>query len=586
MRNSSRTWHQFTRLPLAAAVTAAVLSSQAQAISFELMDGEIRGNFDSTLSYGVSWAAADADKDYYSNNSKTGGRAFSSTTDDGKLNYKKGQRFSEVVKGIHDLELTYGDSGVFVRGKYWYDFEQRRETEFIQLSDKGKPALSQSKGAELLDYYVWHNYELFDQPGTVRLGSQVVSWGESTFIQNSINSANPIDVSAFRKPGAEIKEGLMPLEMLYVQQGLSDTLSLEAFYQFEWKPTTLDNCGTFFGTDTVTEGCNDRMTVAVQSQGLKRAKDDEPSDDGQWGAAIRWYAEELGETEFGAYFMNYHSRLPSLGFGESGDKADILGDPVFDALFFSQYQVQYPEDIRLYGLSFATTLGQTAVSGEVSYRPNQPLTTNTVDSLLALVEPFTQLGVTGLPYSGEGFNAYRRKEVTQAQVTAIHFFDQVLGASRVSLVAEAGANWIGGLDDPDKGGERLGRHPVYGPGADKAGACLGLAAQFGSPAGDSKAQCHGDGYYSDFSWGYRARVSAKYNDVFAGINMTPSVAFSHDVDGWGQNFNEGRKAVSVGLTGEYLNTYKASVSYTDFFGGDYNTSTDRDFFAASVSASF
>ena len=57
---------------------------------------------------------------------------------------------------------------------------------------------------------------------------------------------------------------------------------------------------------------------------------------------------------------------------------------------------------------------------------------------------------------------------------------------------------------------------------------------------------------------------------FAGINLKPNLSWSHDVDGYGPVFNEGSKAISVGLDAEYRNTYTASLSYTDFFGGDYN----------------
>ncbi|MNP09309.1 hypothetical protein D3C76_1014110 [compost metagenome] len=74
--------------------------------------------------------------------------------------------------------------------------------------------------------------------------------------------------------------------------------------------------------------------------------------------------------------------------------------------------------------------------------------------------------------------------------------------------------------------------------------------------------------------------------MFAGVNLKPSVAWSHDVDGYGPNFNEGSKAVSVGLDADLRNTYSASLSYTDFFDGTYNTSTDRDFVALSVGVSF
>jgi hypothetical protein len=94
----------------------------------------------------------------------------------------------------------------------------------------------------------------------VRLGKQVVSWGESTFIGGGINSINPIDVSAFRRPGAEIKEGLIPVNMFYVSQSLTDNLSAEGFYQMEWDQTVVDNCGTFFSQpDVIADGCDDNL---------------------------------------------------------------------------------------------------------------------------------------------------------------------------------------------------------------------------------------------------------------------------------------------------------------------------------------
>ena len=63
-------------------------------------------------------------------------------------------------------------------------------------------------------------------------------------------------------------------------------------------------------------------------------------------------------------------------------------------------------------------------------------------------------------------------------------------------------------------------------------------------------------------------------------------AFSHDVDGYGPNFNEGSMAASLGLTAVYNNKYNANISYTNFFGGDYNPNTDRDFVALSVGVNF
>ena len=50
----------------------------------------------------------------------------------------------------------------------------------------------------------------------------------------------------------------------------------------------------------------------------------------------------------------------------------------------SEYFIEYPENIHLFGLSFSTTLPTgTAWSGEVSYRPNAPVQLNTTDILFA-----------------------------------------------------------------------------------------------------------------------------------------------------------------------------------------------------------
>ena len=257
---TTRTTHAVFQ-PCALAIAVALgCVAPVQAITFNV--GELEGQFDSSLSIGASWSVRGADPDFIG--TRNGGQASSQTQDDGRLNFKKGETFSKIFKGIHDLELKYGDTGVFVRGKYWYDFETKDEHRLLyDIDDHNRKEAAQASGAQILDAFVYHNYSIADKPGSVRVGKQVVSWGESTFIQNSINSINPVDAAAFRRPGAEIKEGLIPVNMLYLSQSLTDTVSMEAFYQLEWDQTVIDNCGTFFaGGDTAADGCEDRLVVA------------------------------------------------------------------------------------------------------------------------------------------------------------------------------------------------------------------------------------------------------------------------------------------------------------------------------------
>ena len=423
----------------------------------------------------------------------------------------------------------------------------------------------------------------------------VVSWGESTFIFNSINTINPVDAAAFRRPGAEIKEGLVPVNMFYVSQSLTENLSAEAFYQIEWDQTIADNCGTFFSVDVVQDGCVDRYAVqgsdldptgAAGYRYLGRLGDKDARDSGQWGLALRWFSPELNDTEFGFYTMNYHSRTPILSYVAGDPGLYDVEDPVTGELS-GKYFLEYPEDIRLHGVSFSTNVGSTAVSGELSYRPNMPMQLNTTDLTVASV---AQIGPTIWNNSpiytsghadrgaGELMKGYVRKPMTQAQVTVTQFVDQVMGAERLTLVGEVGYTHV---SDLGKNELRFGRAPEFGNGEIPANSLCETLLNSANPQ-----NCDNKGFFTNTSWGYRARAILDYNDVFAGVNLKPNVSWSHDVDGYSPTFTEGNKAISVGVDAEYQNTYTASLSYTDFFGGEYNTSTDRDFVALSFGVNF
>ncbi|HGN0517635.1 TPA: DUF1302 domain-containing protein [Pseudomonas aeruginosa] len=588
---------QLSKLSSAIAVSS-LLITPAYAVDFSL--GEIDGQFDSSLSVGASWSTASPNKDLIGKNN--GGRGMSQTSDDSRMNFKRGETFSKIFKGIHDLDLRYKDTGVFVRGKYWYDFELKDESRlFKDISDSNRKEGAKSSGAELLDAFVYYNYLLVDQPGSVRLGRQVVSWGESTFLQSGINAINPIDVAAFRRPGAELKEGLTPVNMFYLSQSVTEDLSSEFFYQLEWEQSTLDNCGTFFAqTDIVPDGCENNLAALNPSLGqfaslagplayqtssegvlIPRGGDRDPRDGGQWGLALRYLFEPL-DTEFGAYFMNYHSRLPIFSGtapgqsvynaipGYVGNVCGLIGAACTPSLQSglasalvagnARYFIEYPEDIKLYGLSFSTTLPTgTAWAGEISYRPNAPVQINSTDVLYSALTPLDPTVSILSVVPGQDTHGYRRKEITQLQTTFTHFFDQVMGASRLTLVGEVGWTHVGGLDSNSD--VRYGRDPVFGPGELPNGRCQSLnAGTLGTPNGkNGRRFCGDDGFTTQNSWGYRVRAIWDYPDVFAGVNLKPNVAWSHDVDGYspgpGGNFEEGRKAVSLGIDAEYMNKY-------------------------------
>ncbi|PKM28958.1 MAG: DUF1302 domain-containing protein [Gammaproteobacteria bacterium HGW-Gammaproteobacteria-11] len=596
-------------LPLA--IGLASIGGQAGAANFSI--GEVQAQFDSQLSVGASWSTADPDKrfihtDTLVDGQPMGGQALARTSDDGRLNFEQGDAFSKSFKGSHDLELRYDNSGAFFRGKYWYDFEIKDGSQrFYDISDDGSAPLQKGSGMALLDAFVYHNYSIGRLPGNVRLGRQVVSWGEGLFIGNSINAINPLDVSAFRRPGSEVKEALIPVEMLYLSQALTDNLTMEAFYQLKWAPTVTDNCGTFFGADTVGKGCIDRLIVSGMDrpQGevldipgnitiVRARKDEEARDSGQFGAAMRWFVPELNDTEFGLYAMNYHSRTPTFN-GVAGnflagfDPTELVSG-INGTVGASGYFFKYPEDIRLYGVSFQTNIAGMPVAGEISYRPNLPLGIATSDvsrTTLQLGQDNTHRGLVGLP-TGTEIRGYERKEFFQAQLSAIKTIDRIFGSSRMVIAGEVAYNHLGGIGSGD-GDTKFGRDSLFGQSPYGEGVPGRVAGSCESETGTSPRRfswCENDGYMTSHAWGYRIRASLDYSNVFAGINLSPTLAWSHDVEGYSPNFTENAKSISLGLNADYANRYNASLNYTNYFDGKYNTLVDRDYVSLSFGVSF
>lgn len=627
MTKKTQRLHQFAKLPIAVAV-AATMSTPASAFQFYM--GDLEASFDTTLSAGASWRVAKRSSDLVGQGN--GGDGGSINSDDGNLNFDKNDTYSKIIKGSSDFLLRGDDWGVFARARYWYDFELKDENRATdvngyqrELSKKGKDNAS---GGEILDAYIYKDFYFGDMPLNLRVGKQVVSWGESTFILNGISVINPIDVQAFRAPGAEVKDALIPVNMIYGSLGLTENVSLEAFVQLEYQKSRIDDCGTFLSTvDYVADGCGpvygvNNQTEITNQQGLNgngslptqlsRLGDDEPDDTDQFGIAVRWYAQELNETEFAAYFIQYHSRFPIIGGGVALDtnNNNIIDTPeAFDPVTGSTYQAQYPEKIQLLGLSF-NTMGPMGISlgGEYSFKHDMPLQLNSPDlvagALGRAVSPIFQNRVEDVDNNGiidvadakasnflgsiqKGHDEY---DVSQIQMTAIKFWDQVMGASQLSFVGEVGATYVHNL--PDVSVIRYGRLDQLGFGlAADSNPNDNISAMDECLALNSVGGCHTKGFTTDFSWGYRMRTALKYNDVFAGVNLTPQLSWTHDVKGYapgpGANFTEGSKSIGLSMTADYLNQYRATLAYTNYFGGGkHNAISDRDNVALSVSYSF
>ena len=584
--------------PLALAIIA-VLTGPACATTFDINE-DWSLSTKTTLSLGSSWSTQGPDKSLMTRANALQAQGVqangtSVSADDNRLNFEKGDPISQVFKGLTDFSLDGQGQGAFIRFKYWYDHAyETRQGRFKDFDDSGWDDLSKFKGFEMLDAYVWKDFQIAEHPLSVKVGNQVLSWGESLLIQNGINVINPLDVSAFNRPGVEIKEGQLPVEMVSFSFGLTDTTNLEGFYQYNWRPSVLDGCGTFFASsDAIQKGCGPLYLSQVltdqqmQASGLYAPSrgNESPSDNGQFGFALRQMIPALNDAEAAIYFINYHSRLPyfTLDAKNTAVRGTFPG-----GVQPPTYAAAFPEDIRLYGISLNGVEPNTGISlaGEVSYRPNMPLAINAPDINVAVITGAAGSSWVQLPTGfninrGDRYDGWERKGVWQATASATQAIDNVLGATRLSLFGEAGVVHIDDLGD-----ERLGRNAAFGRSSTRNGTPCNTVA-----SGVTNQYCTDKGFATDWSWGYRLRASLEYSDVLPGINLIPALNWRHDVEGYSYDpqgpFQEGQQALGVSLTGVYMNDYSVELAYNAFFGSnDYSTLDDRDFASVSFKADF
>ncbi|AXR02406.1 DUF1302 domain-containing protein [Pseudoalteromonas piscicida] len=682
-------------LGLSAAVMG-IAATSVHAASFDVGDFEI--TFDSTFSYGQSIRVEDRNFDFIGKSNHpqfdwtgykatTGNTIYSSSQiwsqqgaysnngDAGNLNFDSGDTFSQLLKGTHDLAITKDNYGLFTRFMYFYDFAMEdgdfaysnpvsgKKVDPCEDDDTRKQVCSDLR---LLDAFVWADFDLNDgkNPLSVRLGQQVVNWGESTLISHGIN-VNPVDIDRLKAPGSEVKEAFIPVGMLWASIGLSENVNLEGFYQYQWHETRLPATGSYFSTNDfasengymqnvqlgftsnpdidlyhLTDALNSLYadaTAALVAQGVVPTAEavgsaaasmymayptkvalkgkgnngkSEPDDGGQYGLRLGIFSPELNDTEFGLYYINYHSRRPLISgkasnFTQQAIMADlayiaqnqITADNVTNLNAFTQAQITYPEDIKLYGLSFNTAIGETAFAGEVAYRQDEPLQIDDVELLYAgMVEQLAAAGLRDdlaglsqlsqgddIAYVGPGEVAqgYILRDTIQAQFTATHLFGPSLGADSWAVVGEVGAVTI--KDMPEYDELRLN---VAGTG--RSGTIEGLSGRDYNLI--HQAVSNGpetNPFPTASAWGYRLIAKGEYNNLFSGVNFSPRVVFSHDVNGITPDpmflFVEDRKSLGINLNFNYLNSWSFDFGYNTFWGGGKtNTFADRDFISFNI----
>lgn len=566
------------------------LLAASQADAFQARSGDWALSLDTTLSYGVNYRMESQDRRLIAR--ANGGKGDNSgliNSDDGNLNFKKGELFSEVAKVVTEMDLNFQDDyGIFLRARGFYDFELKDDSRrHREIPNKGLDDAGSS--IDLLDAFVYGSWTVADRALNVRLGRQVINWGEGLFYQNGIGATNPVDLNALRAPGSELKEAYMPTLMGYASFELSEGLSIEGYWQpgSAWEETKIDPCGTYFSTlDVLGGGCdylsvaplqealpgglafdnpaaaqayanslgpgfvNDLMRLYLPTTFMPRGDDIDADDAAQFGVAMRWMVPELNDSELGFYYLRYNMNVPMLGM----TVAQPIVLPVLGAqpnASSAEYYAEYLEKRHLYGLSFNTSIGGDSflnglsLAGELSYRPNAPIALGLGEYL-----PTALLGSGQGIAPGTHLDGFREKAMWQASLVGIYSFNGLLGADSATLMSEVVGSRVQGLEsDVD----------YYGA--------------------------------TSSAWGAQSSLSLTYSNVFNVVNLVPSVSYQYGINGVAPQLTNGlleeRKSYSLGVDAIYQESLTVGVKYVGYSGGDLaNKLSDRDYLGFNIKYSF
>ncbi|GCL61664.1 DUF1302 domain-containing protein [Pseudaquabacterium pictum] len=535
-----------------ASATLLVCASSSHALSFS--NELVSGNFDSNISVGFGMRTLSPSPALILSGN-TGGPAgiaapvASGLGDQGTLNYGKGDPFTTYLKGSHELLMQLpGDVRFLGRVNWIRDYSATRTTGWLSsgslnpevqrdgLSDAARDDLRFK--ARVLDLWVSKSFAIGDQQARLRVGNQVINWGESVITPGGINATNPVDAMRLSQPGTQLKEGILPTPTISLAGGLADGLNAEVYLQTRWRSTYLPPTGSYW---SVVNGLGKGAAAYGLSEGKAR-------NSGQWGAALRWKPKDTS-LDLGAYVVHYHDKSPQLRIDQTTFAASL----------------EYPEDRRLIGLSANLPVGDWAVGTELSYRSKDAVFLNTNTSACA----------------SQGGNCWVDARKLQWHLTGLLQLSpanagglmRALGASNGTILTELVVIHYPGLKKaygPDviaAGGWGWGnaQGPVYDP----------VAAAINTVAVGTKT-----------SSGLNADLSLTYDgSLLPGWQVTPGIFISRALSGRTPNI-QGTWMKGATTANLYLNftknpsTWQFGLNYSMFRGGSSvfdQVLRDRDF---------
>lgn len=542
---------------LAGAFLGLAAGGAAQAAAFNIDNPDVKVSWDNTFKYSAGWRVRDISERVADNS--IGPQA---NTNDGDQNFKKGSMISNRLDLLSEFDFRYKNAyGFRVSGAAWFDDVYRHTNDnpgalggalvnstsvpYNEFTDETKKL--HGRKAEFRDVFAYANFAPGDVNVNVKGGQFSQLYGETLFFgYNGIAAAQtPLDlVRALSVPNSQFKEIALPVKQLSTQVQVNQNLSFGAYYQLEWKKNRIPAAGSYF---SFADFADDGGESIILGPGLavRRGDDIEAKDSGQGGAQVKF---KVGDSEFGLYAARFHDKMPQFyvrpGVNAGGG-------------FIGDYALVYAENIKTYGASISTLVGETNVAAELSVRNDMPMVGHGVTV------------VTGAAANNNSNPAYPVGDSLHLNVSAI----SVLGASPLWQ----GASFIGELAYNQR--LKITKNPdQLDPSATRSAAALQFVFQ------------------------------PEYFQVLPGLDLQLPIGVGYGL--FGNSSVAGVSALmppkhggnfSFGIKGEYQKAWQLSLNYTHYYGPSgsvikYDTAApelsyknfhgDRDFVSLSVQRTF
>ncbi|MBN3787678.1 DUF1302 family protein [Burkholderia sp. Ac-20353] len=590
-------------------------SAHAYAYDFSISDGTITGSWVTNLTAGAAIRTKSPSCSLTGDPNSYGCGAAANVNqwgfaDMGDLNYRKGQPFSTYVSATSELLLAMPSQGLkfMIRGTGMYDF-LAGNTARTPLTSTAAAQIVYN--AQLLDLWAQKDFTLNGEAAHVRLGNQVINWGESYFATGGINATNSVDIQKLLIPGTQLKQALLPAPMVSFASGLGHGFNVEAYYQFQWNGNRYPPVGSFwsltnnFGRGALPTtissvnpnvGGVDAGTIAGPNQGNLTAVNNvsnglvngvyagppfnsigvpvsvvlPQSTHPQFGVKLNYKPKSL-DVNFGFYYENYTDKSPVLATLADGSS-----------------QFRYLQNRQLFGVSANFALGDWAIGTELSYRPRDAVSLSSCYGANGPLDLITN-GVSGfecdqwIDRKKFQYDINGQLNLTQSDYP----FLKLIKADMAVLTAELTWIYYPGLPSNGTFVRSVNGVPVKQAPAAGYFPWLDNNSGLGYPIAESKGTASSVGMTIDFNWTYDGTV-------IPGWQVTPGITYTQGLYGYtptlSANYSQGAKSANFYLLFNQNPTkWQAGINYTMFWGGHETVGqpfADRNFVGVFVTRNF